>query len=198
LADGRVHRIDDGNRRPAGGSQFSSNTSQPNYLEENSSSAAEDISHIPQWNDQDEEDWPEFDRGRKPARRKRLLVFVLAGVIGLIVLVVWAIVAGSGSDRLVGSWKGTFQFRWRPDMPCTYRFFRDGTMVDEHPVLGMMGQSTGRYRFAHGEVNIHWTNGGFERATVRHIGPDTIEYMIQDHSDRTQIGGKITFVRERP
>ena len=197
-ADGRVVRPEHGSQRPASGSDLSNNPRRPNYLEKDISST-DDHQRTSPWDD-GEEDWQEFDRKDKPAKSKRTVFYVLAGVLGMIILVVWAVLhfSASGSERLVGSWKGTFHFLWRENVDCTYRFRRDGTMVDEHVRQGMLVGSTGRYRLANGEVTIHWHNGGFERATVRHIAPDTIEYVIQDHSDRTQIGGKATFVRERP
>jgi hypothetical protein len=145
------------------------------------------------------DDWPDFDRPlKKPSTRRRLLL-ALTGVAVLIVLVgVLLYLLDIGSEPLVGSWRGTFKFH-QESVDCVYRFAADGRFLDEHfePQLGVRARFPGRYKYAHGRVTIVWENGGFETASVRRTGLNTIEYVVLAHSDRRQIGCKVTFNRQR-
>jgi hypothetical protein len=158
--------------------------------------AAENESSKPIWTDDANQDWPDFDRpGRKTKRRRRL---GLAGV-ALLVLAAAAILyfVGTGSEpALVGSWRGTFEFGMEK-IDCTYRFGADGSFVDEHidPGTGFPMRFPGRYEYAHGRVTIRWVNNGFETASVRRTGPNTIEYVVLGHNQPEQIGCKVIFSR---
>jgi hypothetical protein len=138
-------------------------------------------------------------------KRKRLakILALSGGGFALLVLVVLCAIAAFVNDsnhELVGSWKGSFKFAFLGNVDCTYRFLQNGTMVDEHvdPDRGIPLRFRGRYTFAKGTVDIRWSNGGFERATVRRTGANSIEYVIVAHSDPAQIGGRATFNRAGP
>jgi hypothetical protein len=138
-------------------------------------------------------------RSLKKASRKPLIFAALVGFV-LVVVTVCAALWLYRSDPdvpLNGTWKGTFDFDIMNNIACTYRFNPDGTFVDEHvdPDTGVLVRATGHYTQAGGQVRIRWENGGFERATVRRTGDNSIEYVIVAHSDRAQVGGRATFSR---
>jgi hypothetical protein len=146
------------------------------------------------WDDAGD-DWPDYDRPVKKTKRRRGLVLPLCGF--ALLLVVGATVYFFTSEPdVTGSWRGTFLFAGT-SIDCKYHFRPDGTFVDEHiePGRGMVA-ARGRYKQENGRVTIHWAGGGFEMASVRRTGLDTIEYVVLDHSeDFRQIGCRVTFRR---
>jgi hypothetical protein len=162
----------------------------------NQADAADHDDPRPRWSsfpDDDENEWSGPLEKRRHWRNFALSGGVLAGAL----LIVWALLRLAGGDtELVGSWKGTFRFAGL-EIDCTYQFRADGTFVDEHvePGIGILVRASGRYTYSNGRVRIHWDNGGFENASVRKTDANTIDYVIESHSDRAQIGGKATFRR---
>lgn len=174
--------------------QFSSTPATPTGVDQTAASGQTEGPRYSEWDDDDY--WPEKRPRPNQSKTGRNILFAS---LALLILIVWAVLHFSSSGNpLVGSWKGTFQFLQRENVPCIYTFRRDGTMIDEHvdAAAGVLVSATGTYTFTNGKVDIRWRNGGFERATVRQVNGHTIEYVIQEHNDLTQIGGKATFVRE--
>jgi hypothetical protein len=205
-ADESVAQPAESDNRPRGAAivgQFSASPFKPVRPRDH---AADDYDDGQQRNsnpDDADDDWPDF---RRPIKKegKRSRVLAVGGSIALLVLVICAIlffVRSRGDSALVGSWKGTFRFNV-VQIDCVYHFRPDGTMVDEHidPNTGVPTKAKGRYTVANGVVNIQWPRQGFERdtverATFRHTGPNSIEYVVVAHTDPQQVGAKVIFTR---
>ena len=144
---------------------------------------------------------------RKPTDgRKTLLLVLLAGAIGLGLIVCLAgvvIVAifvsrdNSTAEKLPGSWKA----RWDiggAQFDSIYTFKKDGTFREvAFDLQGrQMNISDGRWRFRNGEIEIDWNNGGFERAIATWVDDTTLTYRIVNHSQAIQIGLVTTFKRQ--
>jgi hypothetical protein len=142
------------------------------------------------------DDWPDYDRPVKKTKSRRGLILALSGLALLVVVVGAVLYLDIGPEpELVGSWGGTFRFAGMK-VDCKYQFRQDGTFVEEHMEKGVMNSFPGRYKYANGRVTIRWDRGGFEMASVRRTGLNTIEYVILAHSDDPrQIGCKVTFSR---
>jgi hypothetical protein len=121
---------------------------------------------------------------------------LIAGLTGVVILVVRSESANATAAKLPGSWRGQFEFGGNV-IDAIYVFEKGGNFRQEDP-HGVLRVATGRWRVVQGEIIIDWDNGQIERATVTWTDDRTMVYKIVDHDDRQQIGSVTKFRRLQP
>jgi hypothetical protein len=121
---------------------------------------------------------------------------LIAGVTGVVILVLRSESANATAAKLPGSWRGRFEFGGKV-IDAVYVFEKGGNFRQEDP-HGALQAATGRWRVAQGEIIINWDDGQIERATVTWTDDRNMVYTIVDHDERIQIGSVTKFCRLPP
>jgi hypothetical protein len=100
------------------------------------------------------------------------------------------------SFSLTGSWQGGFLVNNYP-VSDIYTFYTDGTMTEATFTQNgqQISSAYGRFNYANGQVNISFSTGTVEKASLTWIDPNQFHYRIIDHTDRRQIGLEIIYKR---
>jgi hypothetical protein len=130
-----------------------------------------------------------------------LVLFLIASAVVVILVVAFNKSNEPTATRIIGAWKGQFVLNGQP-LDFVFTFNKDGSLRQDG--FDLRGRRLpelaggGRWRIRDGDVEIDWDgNGGRERATVRWIDDNAMEYRIIQHTEVVQIGMETTFRRQR-
>jgi hypothetical protein len=99
---------------------------------------------------------------------------------------------------LVGTWRARVQFGTQPAYLACYTFGPDGTVTEDAFTLEgrPLGSGQGRASLRNARMTINWSSGPIEKATIRLIGINQMQYTITSHTgDPEQVGAIINFQR---